>query len=107
MSQLAQVHATPGLAAYMAEVEAGLAQAVAAEPGLAQEVAGEALAAGGKRLRPLLCFLTPAGGAGGGGRWGGGPRWLAPRWPRARPPPRRPPPASGAGCRPRGRCTAR
>jgi geranylgeranyl pyrophosphate synthase len=25
---------------------------------LAQEVAGEALAAGGKRLRPLLCFLT-------------------------------------------------
>ena len=42
----------------MAEVEAGLAQAVAARPGLAQEVAGEALAAGGKRLRPLLCFLT-------------------------------------------------
>ena len=61
MSQLAQVHATPGLAAYMAEVEAGLAQAVAAEPGLAQEVAGEALAAGGKRLRPLLCFLTATG----------------------------------------------
>ena len=58
MSQLAQVHATPGVAAYMAEVEAGLARAVAAQPGLAQEVAGEALAAGGKRLRPLLCFLT-------------------------------------------------
>ncbi len=58
MTQLAQVHATPGLAGYMAEVEAGLAQAVAARPGLAQEVAGEALAAGGKRLRPLLCFLT-------------------------------------------------
>ena len=62
MSQLAQVHATPGLAGYMGEVEAGLAQAVAAEPGLAQEVAGEALAAGGKRLRPLLCFLTASGG---------------------------------------------
>ena len=61
MSQLAQVHATPGLAGYMAEVEAGLAQAVATEPGLAQEVAGEALAAGGKRLRPLLCFLTARG----------------------------------------------
>ena len=58
MTQLAQVHATPGLAGYMAEVEAGLAQAVAARTGLAQEVAGEALAAGGKRLRPLLCFLT-------------------------------------------------
>jgi geranylgeranyl pyrophosphate synthase len=45
----------------MAEVEAGLARAIAAHPGLAQEVAGEALAAGGKRLRPLLCFLTAAG----------------------------------------------
>ena len=59
--QLAQVHATPGLAAYMAEVEAGLARAVAARPGLAQAVAGEALSAGGKRLRPLLCFLTADG----------------------------------------------
>jgi geranylgeranyl pyrophosphate synthase len=60
-SQLAQVHATPGLAGYMAEVETALARAVAAQPGLAQEVAGEALAAGGKRLRPLLCFLTARG----------------------------------------------
>src|SRR5437763_9981215 len=58
---LQQVHGKPGVAPYMAEVEAGLARAVAAEPGLAQEVAGEALAAGGKRLRPLLCFLTAAG----------------------------------------------
>ncbi|MGZ4291071.1 MAG: polyprenyl synthetase family protein [Gaiellaceae bacterium] len=58
---LAQVHATPGVAAYMAEVETGLARAIAAQPGLAQEVAGEALAAGGKRLRPLLCFLTARG----------------------------------------------
>jgi geranylgeranyl pyrophosphate synthase len=55
---LAQVHATPGVAAYMAEVEMGLARAVAARPGLVEEVSGEALAAGGKRLRPLLCFLT-------------------------------------------------
>ena len=61
VSALAQVHATPGLAGYMAEVETGLARAVAARPGLAQEVAGEALAAGGKRLRPLLCFLTAPG----------------------------------------------
>jgi geranylgeranyl pyrophosphate synthase len=45
----------------MAEVEAGLARAVGTHPGLAQEVAGEALAAGGKRLRPLLCFLTAQG----------------------------------------------
>jgi geranylgeranyl pyrophosphate synthase len=58
---LAQVHATPGVAAYMAEVEAGLARAVTARPGLAEEVSGEALAAGGKRLRPLLCFLTARG----------------------------------------------
>src|SRR6476661_8152079 len=61
VSALAQVNATPGLAGYMAEVETGLARAVAAQPGLAQEVAGEALAAGGKRLRPLLCFLTADG----------------------------------------------
>jgi geranylgeranyl pyrophosphate synthase len=61
MSQLAAVHATPGVAAYMAEVEAGLDRAVAARSGLVQEVAGEALAAGGKRLRPLLCFLTSNG----------------------------------------------
>jgi geranylgeranyl pyrophosphate synthase len=60
-SALRQVHATPGVAAYMAEVETGLARAVAAYPGLAQEVSGEALAAGGKRLRPLLCFLTAKG----------------------------------------------
>jgi octaprenyl-diphosphate synthase len=58
---LPQVHATPGVAAYMAEVETGLARAVTARPGLAEEVAGEALAAGGKRLRPLLCFLTAHG----------------------------------------------
>ncbi len=58
MTTLTEIHATPGLATYMAEVEAGLAQAVSARPGLAAEVAGEALSAGGKRLRPLLCFLT-------------------------------------------------
>jgi len=58
---LTQIDATPGLASYMAEVEAGLARAVAVRPGLAAEVAGEALSAGGKRLRPLLCFLTARG----------------------------------------------
>ncbi|HEX6762158.1 MAG TPA: polyprenyl synthetase family protein [Gaiellaceae bacterium] len=61
MTNLTEVHATPGVAAYMAEVEAGLDRAVAARSGLVQEVAGEALAAGGKRLRPLLCFLTANG----------------------------------------------
>jgi geranylgeranyl pyrophosphate synthase len=52
------VSATPGLAAYMAELEARLAQAVGRRDGYASVVASEALAAGGKRLRPLLCFLS-------------------------------------------------
>ena len=55
---LAVVDATPGLAAYMAELEARLVRVVQRRPGYAAEVASEALAAGGKRLRPLLCFLA-------------------------------------------------
>jgi geranylgeranyl pyrophosphate synthase len=58
MNALAAVDATPGLAVYMAELEARLARAVDRRPGFAAEVAGEALTAGGKRLRPLLCFLS-------------------------------------------------
>jgi geranylgeranyl pyrophosphate synthase len=42
----------------MAELETRLARAVDRRPGFAAEVAGEALSAGGKRLRPLLCFLS-------------------------------------------------
>jgi len=61
VTTLTEIHATPGLASYMAEVETALAEAVAVRPGLAAEVAGEALSAGGKRLRPLLCFLTADG----------------------------------------------
>ena len=55
---LAAVDATPGLASYMAELEARLARAVGRRPGFASLVASEALSAGGKRLRPLLCFLS-------------------------------------------------
>jgi geranylgeranyl pyrophosphate synthase len=58
MTQLAVVDATPGLAAYMAELEARLVLAAARRPGSVSSVAREALAAGGKRLRPLLCFLA-------------------------------------------------
>jgi geranylgeranyl pyrophosphate synthase len=58
VNALAAVDATPGLAAYMGELEARLAEAVGRRPGFAAEVAGEALSAGGKRLRPLLCFLA-------------------------------------------------
>ena len=52
------IGATPGLDAYLAEVEQGLASAVASHPGVVAAVGAEALAAGGKRLRPLLCFLA-------------------------------------------------
>ncbi|HWE81969.1 MAG TPA: polyprenyl synthetase family protein [Gaiellaceae bacterium] len=62
MNTLAAVDATPGLAAYMAELEARLAQAVGRQSGFAAAVAGEALVAGGKRLRPLLCFLSSPDG---------------------------------------------
>jgi geranylgeranyl pyrophosphate synthase len=58
VTQLTVTAATPGLAAFMAELEARLAQAVSRRPGRAASVAGEALAAGGKRLRPLLCYLA-------------------------------------------------
>ncbi|HUY71988.1 MAG TPA: polyprenyl synthetase family protein [Gaiellaceae bacterium] len=58
MNALAAVDATPGLAAYMAGLETRLAQAVERHSGFASELAGEALVAGGKRLRPLLCFLA-------------------------------------------------
>jgi geranylgeranyl pyrophosphate synthase len=62
VNTLASVDATPGLAAYMAELETRLARAVARREGYAAVVAAEALAAGGKRLRPLLCFLASADG---------------------------------------------
>jgi geranylgeranyl pyrophosphate synthase len=62
MNALAAVDATPGLAAYLAELEARLTQAVERREGNAADVAGEALAAGGKRLRPLLCFLSAPDG---------------------------------------------
>jgi geranylgeranyl pyrophosphate synthase len=58
MNTLVSVGATPGLAGYMAELEARLARAVERREGFVADVAAEALAAGGKRLRPLLCFLS-------------------------------------------------
>jgi geranylgeranyl pyrophosphate synthase len=61
VSQLAAVDATPGLAAYMAELDDRLALGVGRRSGFAADVAAAALAAGGKRLRPLLCFLASPG----------------------------------------------
>jgi len=58
VNALAAVDATPGLGAYLAELEVRLARAVERREGFAAEVADEALSAGGKRLRPLLCFLA-------------------------------------------------
>ena len=58
MSAIATVRAAPGLDAYLNDLEQRLAGAVAARPGLVSEIGAEALASGGKRLRPLLVFLT-------------------------------------------------
>jgi geranylgeranyl pyrophosphate synthase len=64
MSPLAVVDTTiPGLAGYLGELEIRLVQAVGRRPGFAADVVAEALAAGGKRLRPLLCFLASRPGA--------------------------------------------
>ena len=58
MSALASIRAAPGLDAYLDELEERLDAAVAAHGGLVSAVGAEALAAGGKRLRPLLVFLA-------------------------------------------------
>jgi geranylgeranyl pyrophosphate synthase len=58
MTALATVQAAPGLDAYLAELEDRLRAAVATHPGTVAEAGAEALAAGGKRLRPLLVFLA-------------------------------------------------
>jgi geranylgeranyl pyrophosphate synthase len=55
---LATIRETPGLDAYLENLEERLAASVTAQPGLVSEVGREALAAGGKRLRPLLVFLA-------------------------------------------------
>jgi geranylgeranyl pyrophosphate synthase len=55
---LATIRESPGLGMYMEDLDERLSAAVAARPGLVALVGGEALAAGGKRLRPLLVFLA-------------------------------------------------
>jgi geranylgeranyl pyrophosphate synthase len=58
---LAEIREAPGLESYLDAIEERLARTVASHPGLVAAVGNEALAAGGKRLRPLLVFLsTPA-----------------------------------------------
>ena len=58
MSAAPSVGEAPGLDAYLAELETRLQAAVASHPGLVSVVGAEALSAGGKRLRPLLVFLS-------------------------------------------------
>jgi geranylgeranyl pyrophosphate synthase len=59
---LAAIREAPGLEGYLDALEERLARTVATHPGLVAAVGNEALAAGGKRLRPLLVFLsTPEG----------------------------------------------
>jgi octaprenyl-diphosphate synthase len=58
VTALEVVRAAPGLDEYLAGVELELDRAVARYPGLVAEVGAGALAAGGKRLRPALAFLS-------------------------------------------------
>jgi geranylgeranyl pyrophosphate synthase len=62
MSSLTTIHETEGLEEYLGEIEQRLLGAVSCHPGLAATVGAEALAAGGKRLRPLLVFLAAPSG---------------------------------------------
>jgi geranylgeranyl pyrophosphate synthase len=62
LTTLAAVRGAPGLSDYLDALEERLARTVATHPGIVAAVGNEALAAGGKRLRPQLVFLsTPSG----------------------------------------------
>src|SRR3989449_9998476 len=58
MSALAEICEAPGLDSYLVDLEDRLEQAVGAYRGVVADVGAEALAAGGKRLRPLLVYLS-------------------------------------------------
>ena len=62
MTALSTMHAVDGLPGYLEQVEERLAGIVEAHPGTVAAVGSDALAAGGKRLRPALTFLcSPPG----------------------------------------------
>jgi geranylgeranyl pyrophosphate synthase len=58
VTDLSVIRGAEGLDPYLEEIELRLLAAVGRHPGLAASVGAEALAAGGKRLRPLLVFLA-------------------------------------------------
>ena len=60
MSTLDAIRETPGLDDYLEAVEGRLEETVRSHPGLVSAVGADALAAGGKRLRPVLTFLSGA-----------------------------------------------
>ncbi len=61
MNALATVRSSPGLDEYLGRLEDKLQESVSSHPGLVAAIGIETLAAGGKRLRPVLVFLcTPA-----------------------------------------------
>jgi geranylgeranyl pyrophosphate synthase len=60
---LAAIREVPGLEGYLDELEERLQDTVHSHPGTVAAVGADALAAGGKRLRPMLVFLSsPADG---------------------------------------------
>jgi len=63
VTTLEQVRRLPGLDDYLQRVEERLEAAVARREGVVAAVGADALAAGGKRLRPLLVFLSAPAGA--------------------------------------------
>jgi geranylgeranyl pyrophosphate synthase len=63
LSALAEIRAAPGLDAYLAELEDRLEYALSSYRGVVAEIGVQALAAGGKRLRPLLVYLSTPPGA--------------------------------------------
>jgi geranylgeranyl pyrophosphate synthase len=62
VNALATVRASPGLDDYLERLEDRLQESVSSHPGLVAAIGTDTLAAGGKRLRPVLVFLcTPPG----------------------------------------------
>jgi geranylgeranyl pyrophosphate synthase len=57
-SALTEIRTARGLDAYLDMLESRLERAVEAHPGIVAAVGKESLAAGGKRLRPVLVFLS-------------------------------------------------
>ena len=58
MNALATIRSSPGLEVYLELLEERLEDSVGSHPGLVGEIGAETLAAGGKRLRPVLVFLS-------------------------------------------------